>query len=86
MTFLIDLLKPFALRILAGLAIAAAVLFVILRVRHEGRMLERAEAYQRAARNAAQRRRIEIEVAGDDDVTLNEALRAPAQRRKGKPQ
>lgn len=84
MAFLIGLLKPFALKLLAGLAIAAAILFVILRVRHEGRMIERAEAYQRAARSAVQRRKIEVTVSGEDDEALNDALRAPAKRRKGK--
>ena len=48
MTFLWALLKPYAFKLLLGLAIAGAVVAVLLRVRHAGRMAERLEQKERA--------------------------------------
>ena len=48
MTFLVNLLAPFALRILSGLAIVGAVAAVLLGARQAGRNAERVDNMRKA--------------------------------------
>lgn len=76
------LLAPYALKLLAGLAIAAAVAGVLLGVRNSGRQAERVERMQKDLQNVETRQAIERGSRDLDDDALDDRLRPPARRRR----
>lgn len=77
MVFVLGLLKPFALKILAGLAMVAAVLAAFYSTKQAGRMAERAdrarktaevqrEMLREAARRPTGKRELADRLRGDD--------------------
>lgn len=75
------LLAPYALKLLAGLAIAAAVGGVLLGIRNSGRQAERVERMQKDLKNVETRQAVERRSSDLDDDALDDRLRAPARRR-----
>jgi len=63
MPFLLGLLKPYALKLLAGLAIAGAVLAVLAGARNAGRTAERVDGMRRQLNNVKERTDVENRVA-----------------------
>ncbi len=66
MPFLIGLLKPYALKLLAGLAIVGAVLAVLLGAKNAGRNAERVDGMRRQLDNVRERTNVENRVATAD--------------------
>lgn len=67
MTFLLDLLKPFALKIALWGAIALAVLAVLAGVRKSGRDAERVANLKKALEAENERRQVDVDVATGGD-------------------
>lgn len=66
MPFILGLLKPYALKLLAGLVIAGVVAAVLLGARNAGRMAERVEGIRRQLANVKERTDVENRVATAD--------------------
>lgn len=68
-------LSGIGVKLLAGLAVVAAVVAVVLRwgsaERKAGQMLERAQAKERELRDVTERRAVERRVGGADDGELD---------------
>jgi len=77
-----QLMKPIALKLLLGLAIAGAVGAVLLRVKHAGRMAERVKQMEAANEAAVERTKTDAAVSGMSDDDLSDWLRPPAKRRR----
>jgi hypothetical protein len=68
MPFLLGLLKPYALKLLAGLAIVGAVLAILLGAKNAGRAAERVDGMRRQLDNVKERTDVENDVARADPV------------------
>lgn len=74
MTFLLGLLKPVALKIMAGLAIAGAALALYYSVRQSGRLAERADNLKKASKVKDDQLRAAADRPNSDDA-LDRRLR-----------
>lgn len=68
MTFILGLLKPFALKIALWGAVGMAVLGVLAGVRKSGRDAERVTNLKKALEAENERRQVDVDVAGADDA------------------
>lgn len=68
MTFILGLLKPFALKIALWGAVGLAVLGVLAGVRKSGRDAERVTNLKKALEAENERRQVDVDVAGADDA------------------
>lgn len=68
MTFLIGLLKPFALKIALWGAIGLAVLAVLAGVRNSGKQAERVANLKRSLEAENARRQVDVDVSTADDA------------------
>ena len=63
MPFLLGLLRPFALKLLAGIAVVGAVLMVLLGARNAGRTAERVDGLRRQLNHVKERIDVEDSMA-----------------------
>lgn len=81
--FVGGLLKPFALKLLIGLAIAGAVAAVLLGARNAGRNAERLRTLEKQLQNVRTRNEVEREVGSLGPDAVRERLRERWTRRDG---
>ena len=75
MTFILALLKPFALKIALWSGIAVAVLAILAGVRNSGRQAERVTNLKKALEAENERKQVDVDVAGAADNVERERLR-----------
>ena len=78
--FLLGLLRPFALKIAAGVAIALAVMALVLGIRRSGKFAERADQLVRERKAIHVRREVEDDIGRLDADARRQRLRKWADR------